>query len=107
MILVTHAPQIAAFADNLFRIAKTSSESATTSTVTLLTADQSIDQIAQMLAGKEVSADFTNSARKLIEEARTETKPKRAGRAKNSDDVSAEHNSAAEPAIRKKKRVNE
>lgn len=66
VILVTHAPQIAALADTHFLISKSSDQKMTKTTVEKLGADERVSQIAAMLAGQTVSAEFENSARQLL-----------------------------------------
>ena len=68
ILCITHLPQIAAFADRHMRIAKTvagkGDAKQTRTTVTRLDGSQRIEELAEMLAGKEV----TPSTRKTVEE---------------------------------------
>lgn len=66
VILVTHAPQIAALADTHFLISKSSDKKNTKTKVAKLNKDERVNQIASMLAGKNVSAEFENSAKQLL-----------------------------------------
>ncbi|MCE9589660.1 MAG: DNA repair protein RecN [Planctomycetes bacterium] len=60
VICITHLPQIAAYADRHLRIAKSvegkGKEKQTRTTVTLLEGDARIEELAEMLAGKSVTA---------------------------------------------------
>jgi DNA repair protein RecN (Recombination protein N) len=68
VLCITHLPQIAAYADRHFRIAKTVSgkgkDRSTVTTVTQLDGPQRIDELAEMLAG----TGATSTTRKQVEE---------------------------------------
>lgn len=68
ILCITHLPQIAAFADRHMRIAKTvagkGDAKQTRTTVTRLDGSERIEELAEMLAGKEV----TPTTRKTVEE---------------------------------------
>ena len=66
VILVTHSPQIASLADSHFLIEKVTSKSSTNSSIRKLDRKQRIEQLAGMLAGKEVSSHFEKSAEELL-----------------------------------------
>lgn len=66
VILITHSPQVAAFADRHFIVEKSSSERTTTSSVRELSDGERVEQLARMLAGKKVSEHFAESARELL-----------------------------------------
>jgi DNA repair protein RecN (Recombination protein N) len=66
VILVTHAPQIAAFADNHFKIDKLSRADDTKTVITELNSIQITEEIARMLAGKKISKKFEESAKELL-----------------------------------------
>lgn len=66
VILITHAPQIAALADSQFLVAKTAKKNSTESKVEKLSDSDRIGQIAAMMAGKEVTAKFEESAKELL-----------------------------------------
>ncbi|GGC83866.1 DNA repair protein RecN [Tersicoccus solisilvae] len=72
VIVVTHLPQVAAFADRHIRVLKTSDASAgvTTSDVSVLDAEDRVVELARMLAGQEQSATARAHARELLEAAR-------------------------------------
>ncbi len=69
VILVTHAPQIAAFADRHFHVAKEVVANSTRASVCVLTAEATVHEIARMLAGRKVTANFEDSARELLHAA--------------------------------------
>ena len=63
---VTHSPQVAACADNQFRIEKSSKGDTTTSSVTpILDADRE-EEIARMLAGETITQEARAAARQLM-----------------------------------------
>ncbi|MFD1213159.1 DNA repair protein RecN, partial [Arthrobacter sp. GCM10027362] len=80
VIVVTHLPQVAAFANQHIRVFKTSSpakaggkdnsEGVTASDVTLLTDEERVTELARMLAGQEESQSARAHALELIEGAR-------------------------------------
>ena len=51
VIVVTHLPQVAAFADNHLRVLKTNSESFTSTDVNQLSEDERIEELSRMLSG--------------------------------------------------------
>ncbi|MCZ2403516.1 DNA repair protein RecN [Paenarthrobacter sp. Z7-10] len=71
VLVVTHLPQVAAFADQHIRVIKTSGAGFTSSDVTLLDEDGRVRELARMLAGQEDSATAQAHARELLEDART------------------------------------
>jgi DNA repair protein RecN (Recombination protein N) len=76
VIVVTHLPQVAAFADQHIRVIKTSSsdgtgQGVTASDVVLLNQDQRIRELARMLAGQEDSDTAQAHAEELLLEARS------------------------------------
>ena len=66
VISITHLPQIAALGTTHYKVAKTETAHGTTSTMTRLTADERIGEIAQMLSGSDVTAAAIENARKLL-----------------------------------------
>ena len=59
VLCVTHLPQVAAFADLHYVVSRAASETV----VTLLDADQRIDELAGMLAGQRVEGDAPECTR--------------------------------------------
>ena len=66
VILITHAPQIASLADQHFLVEKQAVGDRTTSSIRLLNEHERVAQIAGMLAGKSISANFEQSAKELL-----------------------------------------
>ncbi len=71
VILITHAPQIAALADHQFLVSKATEGNRTHSKVVQIDRTQRVEEIAQMLAGKEVTTQFQKSAEELLQQAAT------------------------------------
>jgi DNA repair protein RecN (Recombination protein N) len=73
VLCITHLPQIAAFADRHFRIVKQveqEGEAKTTrTTVTPLAQDHRIDELAEMMAGKQATQTTRQQAKELLEAA--------------------------------------
>ena len=67
VIAVTHAPQVAAIAESHHVVAKRVVEGRTVSQSTRLDGQLRIEHIAGMLAGKEVTDSFRDSAKQLLE----------------------------------------
>ncbi len=70
VLVVTHLPQVAAFADQHIRVTKTSDGGFTSSDVTLLDDAGRVRELARMLAGQEDSATAQAHARELLDDAR-------------------------------------
>lgn len=66
VILVTHAPQIAALADRHFRVWKEITKGETSVHVSDVRDDRRVEEIARMLAGKKMCASFEDAARDLL-----------------------------------------
>jgi DNA repair protein RecN (Recombination protein N) len=72
VIVVTHLPQVAAFADHHHRVLKTDNGSVTTSDVMLLDADGRVAELSRMLAGMDNSAAAQTHAREMLLSASAE-----------------------------------
>ena len=70
VIVVTHLPQVAAFADRHVMVAKSSDGSVTTSGLTVLDDEQRVVELSRMLAGLEDSATARAHAEELLATAR-------------------------------------
>jgi DNA repair protein RecN (Recombination protein N) len=68
VIVVTHLPQVAAFATNHLRIVKDTSGEVTESTITALTDDERIEEMARLLSGTD-SDNARAHAREMLESA--------------------------------------
>ena len=67
VLVVTHLPQVAAWADTHFTIRKKSTETVTSSDLTLLEGDERAHELARMMAGREESELAREHARELLE----------------------------------------
>ena len=66
VICVTHLPQIAALADNHFKIAKKSYDDETNTYITELSGNEKVEQIAYMISGDEKSQTSLAQAQEMI-----------------------------------------
>jgi DNA repair protein RecN (Recombination protein N) len=73
VLLVTHAPQVAARAERHFRITRIGDKTR----VTLLDDAARLEEVARMLSGASVTEEARAAARRLIDEARTPQPKKR------------------------------
>ncbi len=67
VILVTHSPQVAAFADKHHYVSKKTESGRTSAFAKDLIEVERVGEVARMLAGKNVSGNFIDSAKELIE----------------------------------------
>ncbi|GAA0491080.1 DNA repair protein RecN [Streptomyces olivaceiscleroticus] len=70
VVVVTHLPQVAAFADRQLLVEKTNDGSVTRSGVTVLEGEDRIRELSRMLAGQEDSETARAHAEELLETAR-------------------------------------
>ena len=66
VISITHLPQIAAMGSHHYRVSKEETAQGTTSTLLLLTDDERIHEIAQMVSGSDVTAAAIQNAKALL-----------------------------------------
>lgn len=66
VICITHLPQIAAAGSTHYKVAKQETEQGTVSTMTQLSDEQRITEIAQMLSGRDVSQAAVDNAKSLL-----------------------------------------
>jgi len=66
VLAITHLPQIAAKGDQQYKVFKTTLEDNTVSELKLLSKDERIREIAEMLSGKDISDSALNHARALL-----------------------------------------
>lgn len=66
VISITHLPQIAAAGSTHYKVAKQETEQGTVSTMTQLSDEQRITEIAQMLSGSDVSQAAVDNAKSLL-----------------------------------------
>ncbi|MBI1911907.1 MAG: DNA repair protein RecN [Deltaproteobacteria bacterium] len=70
VLCITHLPQVAAFADKHFTVAKQQANGRTVSTVTELSDEDRIEQLSIMLGGLKVTETTRKHASELVETAR-------------------------------------
>lgn len=70
VVCITHLPQIAAFADHAYTVAKRSVKGRTVSSAKRLTQNEQLQELARMLGGVEISAEARRHAREMLEMAR-------------------------------------
>jgi DNA repair protein RecN (Recombination protein N) len=66
VISITHLPQIAALGTTHYRVSKQESASGTISRMQMLSPEERIHEIAQMLSGSDVSAAAIENAKELL-----------------------------------------
>ena len=69
ILCVTHLPQIAAFANNHYKVKKSTEDNRTFVDIKLLNDPQRENEIATLLGGKQISAQAIENARLLMQEA--------------------------------------
>ncbi|MDE7477055.1 MAG: DNA repair protein RecN, partial [Lachnospiraceae bacterium] len=70
IICITHLPQIAAMADNHYKIAKYAADNKTMTDIVQLDETETVDELARMLGSDEITDTVRENARELIETAR-------------------------------------
>jgi DNA repair protein RecN (Recombination protein N) len=66
VMVVTHLPQIAAFAQNHIQVRKASRSGRTTAEVVTLRGDERLMELAEMLRGRESAAEAIDQARRML-----------------------------------------
>ena len=79
VIVVTHLPQVAAYADTHLHVAKDVGDEAVTSGVLTLDPEQRVEELARMLAGLDDTDTGRAHAAELLERARAEREEFRRG----------------------------
>ena len=67
VISITHLPQIAAMGATHYRVSKEERKQGTTSSMVMLSQDERISEIAQMLSGSNISEAAINNAKALLQ----------------------------------------
>ncbi|HEC29655.1 MAG TPA: DNA repair protein RecN [Gammaproteobacteria bacterium] len=81
VLCVTHLAQVAAQAHQHLMVSKQSDQQSTTSTVTILSGEQRIEETARMLGGLDITEQGLSHAKEMIEHAQKEQKkPARSSR---------------------------
>jgi len=70
VLCVTHLPQVAAFADAHYRVAKVGGAKGVTSELTELSRADRVEELARMLGGAEITAKTRAHAKELLEQHR-------------------------------------
>lgn len=78
VLVVTHLPQVAAYADTHLHVAKDVTDSSVTSGVMTLTHEQRVEELARMLAGLDDTATGRAHAKELLSKAQVEVEGFRA-----------------------------
>lgn len=66
VLCITHLPQIAGFAQNHWKVKKTASDVSVASSISVLTQDERVSEIARMLSGEEVTDAEKTVAKKIL-----------------------------------------
>jgi DNA repair protein RecN (Recombination protein N) len=74
IICITHLPQIAAMADNHYKIAKQAINNKTETNIVRLDNTETVDELARMLGSDEITDTVRENARELISTARNKKK---------------------------------
>ncbi len=69
VLCITHLPQIACFADRHYRVAKAVHDGKTSTTVSMLSAKERLDEITRMLGGVELTEKTRAHAREMLDKA--------------------------------------
>jgi DNA repair protein RecN (Recombination protein N) len=73
VISITHLPQIAAKGSTHYKVFKEETQQGTTSHMVMLTPEERVAEIAQMLSGDSISEAAMNNARELLAQAAAPT----------------------------------
>jgi DNA repair protein RecN (Recombination protein N) len=68
VICITHLPQIASYAEHHYRIDKTIKNERTYTTITKLTLDERVEEIARLISGSHVTTTSCQNAREMLEQ---------------------------------------
>ncbi len=77
VLCITHLPQIASYADRHLTVRKLQSGEKTQTSVRIITGDERVEEIAEMIGGKSITATTRAQARELLEHAAGESAPSR------------------------------
>jgi DNA repair protein RecN (Recombination protein N) len=75
VLCVTHLPQVAAQGHNHLRVAKLTDGKTTRTTLTVLSSDDRVEEIARMLGGVEITAKAREHAREMLKTAAAAAPP--------------------------------
>lgn len=74
VLCITHLPQIACYADRHLTVRKVQSGDQTQTTVRAMTGDERLEELAEMIGGKTITATTRAQARELLEHAQAESR---------------------------------
>lgn len=78
ILCISHLPQVSVYADRHFRVEKFQKAGRTESRITALTEQQSLEEIARLLSGQEVSEESLANAKRLRQKAMEKSKSEKA-----------------------------
>jgi len=84
VLCITHLPQIASYADRHFTVRKEVSAGRTESRVRVMQGDEQLEELAEMIGGKHITATTRAQAKELLDSAKAEFAPAAAVRATRS-----------------------
>jgi DNA repair protein RecN (Recombination protein N) len=67
IIAITHLPQIAGLADHHYKVEKASRDNRVVSSITKLSDEDRIEEIAKLMSGEEVTEEGISSAKQLMD----------------------------------------
>jgi DNA repair protein RecN (Recombination protein N) len=71
VLVVTHAPQVAAFGDCNFKVGKSTTDQTTTTNVRMLNRTEKVEEIARMLSGENITTEARAAAEALMTQSQT------------------------------------
>ena len=75
VLCITHLPQIACYADRHLTVRKVQGGDKTQTTVRAMAGDERVEEIAEMIGGKSITATTRAQARELLEHAKADAQP--------------------------------
>jgi DNA repair protein RecN (Recombination protein N) len=75
VLCITHLPQIASYADRHFTVRKEVTGGKTDSKVRTMDGDERLEELAEMIGGKHITATTRAQARELLQSAQAEFAP--------------------------------
>jgi len=65
-LVITHSAQVAGFADRHYKIAKHTENDKTTTTVTEITGDERVNEVARIISGTDITPESLATAKTLL-----------------------------------------
>jgi len=69
ILCITHFPQVAAYADNHYKVDKYERDGRTYTKINLLKGEEKVDEICRMMSGSKISTSIRQSAKQLLEKS--------------------------------------